>query len=116
MAAPAQTPRYDHNPISMKLLTEEQFHTYREHQYYPGQFCWTWGKGGERRICIRVPAPHPKYYALTHVRVKLHGCDEGMTQPYWEWNGDEVRPTLTPSLDVQGCWHGFVVNGQLVEA
>ncbi|HVT25959.1 MAG TPA: DUF6527 family protein [Rhizomicrobium sp.] len=34
----------------------------------------------------------------------------------WEWNGDLVRPTLTPSLQQHSkCrWHGFVTNGEFV--
>lgn len=42
--------------------------------------------------------------------------DAGVTA--WEWNGDEDRPTLHPSLSVgkdeQGneIWHGHLVDGQ----
>ena len=27
------------------------------------------------------------------------------------WDGNEDRPTFTPSIDVPGHWHGFIVNG-----
>lgn len=31
----------------------------------------------------------------------------------WQWNGDEVRPTLTPSiLKTSPCrWHGYLTDG-----
>lgn len=36
--------------------------------------------------------------------------------PSWEWNGDEEKPTLTPSIlsaiDRGGCgWHGYLTDG-----
>lgn len=35
---------------------------------------------------------------------------------YFEQDGDPIRPTLSPSLHVVGEWHGWVRNGELVEA
>jgi hypothetical protein len=29
----------------------------------------------------------------------------------WGWNGHLERPTLTPSIDCKGCWHGFITDG-----
>lgn len=34
----------------------------------------------------------------------------------WEWNGILDRPTLSPSLHWPNHWHGYLRNGQLVEA
>lgn len=38
-------------------------------------------------------------------------------EPFWEWDGDENKPTLTPSI---GCgpkddhnWHGYLTAGRL---
>jgi hypothetical protein len=31
----------------------------------------------------------------------------------WGWNGDEEKPTLTPSLHTPGIWHGYLRNGRL---
>lgn len=38
---------------------------------------------------------------------------EGYGDKHWSWNGDEVRPTLTPSiLKTSPCaWHGFLTDG-----
>ena len=34
----------------------------------------------------------------------------------WYWNGDHDKPTLTPSLNVVGIWHGWLKDGILSEA
>ena len=32
----------------------------------------------------------------------------------WGWDGNEDKPTLTPSINAPGQWHGFLTNGRLV--
>jgi hypothetical protein len=32
----------------------------------------------------------------------------------WEWDGNEDRPTLTPSVNSVGCWHGWIRAGRMV--
>lgn len=34
----------------------------------------------------------------------------------WQWNGDREKPTLEPSVNCVGCWHGRIRNGELVSA
>ncbi len=38
--------------------------------------------------------------------------------PYWIWDGNEDNPTLTPSIQVvlECRWHGFLRNGEWVNA
>lgn len=31
----------------------------------------------------------------------------------WGWNGDEEKPTLTPSIHAPNQWHGFLRAGRL---
>ena len=38
------------------------------------------------------------------------------TKPVWQWDGDRNFPTLTPSINVIGRWHGWLREGQLVTA
>ena len=33
--------------------------------------------------------------------------------PVMGWDGDDTEPTLHPSIDVPGHWHGFIVKGRL---
>lgn len=37
-----------------------------------------------------------------------------MEQPAWQWDGNEDKPTLTPSVNAEGIWHGWVRAGRLV--
>jgi len=32
----------------------------------------------------------------------------------WVWNGDKELPTLIPSINVVGQWHGFLRDGKLI--
>lgn len=32
----------------------------------------------------------------------------------WAWDGNEDKPTLTPSIHCTGIWHGYLTNGRLV--
>ena len=29
----------------------------------------------------------------------------------WDWNGSTEAPTLTPSINHPGCWHGWLTDG-----
>ena len=34
----------------------------------------------------------------------------------WKWNGDEQKPSLTPSLGQRCCgWHGYLTDGKFVQ-
>jgi hypothetical protein len=35
----------------------------------------------------------------------------GSQHPCWEWDGNLDSPTLTPSLDLPGVWHGWLQAG-----
>lgn len=32
----------------------------------------------------------------------------------WEFNGNEESPTLHPSINHVGCWHGWLTNGEFI--
>ncbi len=32
----------------------------------------------------------------------------------WQWDGNETAPTLTPSINCNGYWHGYVCAGRMV--
>jgi hypothetical protein len=32
----------------------------------------------------------------------------------WQWDGNEDAPTITPSINVIGQWHGWMRNGELI--
>lgn len=33
-------------------------------------------------------------------------------QQSWEWDGNDQAPTLTPSINHVGCWHGWLTGGE----
>ena len=42
------------------------------------------------------------------------GQNGGIAQ--WDWDGNRERPTFSPSVNCQGCWHGYIRNGRCVSA
>lgn len=36
------------------------------------------------------------------------------THPSWVWDGNHEAPTFTPSVNCQGCWHGYITAGRCV--
>lgn len=39
-----------------------------------------------------------------------HGFKPAIS-PSWEWNGNLLSPTLSPSVNIKGLWHGWLRNG-----
>ena len=56
-------------------------------------YVWLPGTTGPTAIPIRTQGPFPE-------RV-------------WQWDGNEEKPTLTPSILFNGSWHGWLRNGRL---
>jgi hypothetical protein len=44
--------------------------------------------------------------ALLAIRPVIDGSPQS-----WEWNGSIEAPTLTPSINHPGCWHGWLTDG-----
>lgn len=65
----------------------------------PGDFCF----GKDRRDMFMI-LPGDTVAA----RIRL--C--GPTHPFWTWDGNEDKPTLHPSLDLPGVWHGWLQAGE----
>jgi hypothetical protein len=43
--------------------------------------------------------------------VNLRGRGHDVEKRSWAWDGNIDKPTLSPSINCQGCWHGFVEAG-----
>ena len=50
---------------------------------------------------------------LVRIPISLAG---GQNPPTWKWDGNKEAPTLEPSIDVIGIWHGWLRSGKLVKA
>ena len=86
---------------SVAEIVEDGDYCFRDVEYAPGVV-------GRNFVC-QIPGGDI-------IAVPIHTASEKPKRPVsWQWNGSEDRPTLTPSLLVQGvnAWHGFVTDGQL---
>ena len=85
--------------------------------YGVGAFRWTEVAVGDevyRALAIVLPchsgAPHVLYPDHAEINWAAPGPRRG-------WDGDEDRPTFTPSILCQSSgWHGYLTRGQLAEA
>lgn len=84
-----------------------------------GDWCFFEGSDGATYIAFRYPHADAKHFLpeylesyrgeLGHVPITT-----GEKQArYWLWDGNREAPTLSPSIDIVGEWHGFIRNGKL---
>jgi hypothetical protein len=113
----SETPRLGHEPIEMRYFADKAaFHDVADPRR--GDFHWDIGEDGRRTLVIRMPSTpwgrseRPRDYQWTRWTID-HQNHCGAS---WSWDGNEVKPTLSPSLHAVGHWHGYVRNGMLVEA
>lgn len=103
----AETPRHGHAPIAMRRVADE--HAIAE----LGDFAWK-VVDGVRYVVFAEPCDQ-KAWGEPWIL-----CCLPVTSPKvanrWEWDGNEEKPTLTPSVHTFGHWHGWVREGMLVEA
>ena len=109
--------------------TCERYSSYkaiREAGYPPGAFCWTetyqQPELGYTHLYLGVPLPANADSFLFQMRL-LRVYREGTAKPKdvtsWEWDGDEDKPTLKPSIGVgkkpDGTYtfHGWLTAGIL---
>lgn len=64
---------------------------------------------GMRRLSFKCPCGCGM---LAGIRVRNDGQH---TAKGWEWNGDEDKPTVKPSIKINnGHWHGYLTDGKFV--
>lgn len=115
------TPRLGHPPIDMRRLPKDGF--WDRDDVRAGDFYWSTDADGRRRIWIMIPCQrrgqvangipvmHPRGVASEWTIDHKNECGA-----QWGFDGNEEKPTLSPSLHAIGVWHGWVRNGQLIEA
>jgi hypothetical protein len=84
-----------------------------------GDFCFFDGSDGVTYIAFRYPHQDSKSYPpeymetyrgeISHVPVTTGEKQE----KYWLWDGNREAPTISPSINIVGQWHGFIRNGYL---
>jgi hypothetical protein len=81
----------------------------------PGDFAWDFDSdllGGDHSkpthylyICL------PGETNLTAIEVQQGNNQHGPRT--WAWDGNEDKPTLSPSILFPGTWHGYLKSGRL---
>ncbi len=71
-----------------------------------GQFEVITEPRGQRRFWFVCPGP-----CKSIAPVALRPVVDGSAQS-WEWDGNLEAPTLTPSINHVGCWHGWLTGGE----
>lgn len=73
-----------------------------------GEFCFEVDDKGQRWFNCTLPGE-------THCRIPVRpvltpGINGGHS---WEWDGNEDKPTLHPSVHCVGSWHGWIKAGRM---
>lgn len=76
-------------------------------QASPGDFDYLTLQGSQRQLWVRCPGKCGTLQALV-LRPVVKPTPE---HPSWEFSGTENQPTLHPSYDHPGCWHGWLTDG-----
>jgi len=75
----------------------------------PGDFYFKTDERGQRMFCSCLPNGVALHIPLRPlIDPKINGGHS------WEWDGNQDKPTLTPSVNVVGIWHGWVRAGRMV--
>lgn len=99
------TPIHGHGPIKMRRVSED-------HNAEPGDFWWKVLEDGRRYLMVALPIPNSVRAIVTPFSIGF----KNISGAAWRWDGNLERPTLEPSLHAVGHWHGWVRNGELIEA
>jgi hypothetical protein len=73
--------------------------------------------GQEQRFGFKCPLRGHRCEGLviagkTSLKRDGQGLNGGIAQ--WDWNGDRDKPTFSPSINCNGCWHGYIEAGRCV--
>lgn len=74
-----------------------------------GDFWWR-DMDGEMYLVAIFPGEVPTLNGMTAVRVK---GEAKPGSPTWKWDGNQDQPTLTPSVNIVGHWHGWIQAGEM---
>lgn len=102
---------YSKRSCAMRRVSEAEF--FAEGQA-PGAFFWkdiTRAGVCCRGIFARYPDGSAVHLPVRPVPDTLKDVNGGHS---WGWDGNEDNPTLTPSVHITGCWHGWVRAGRMV--
>lgn len=81
----------------------------------PGDFAWDFDSD---LLCgDRAKSTHFLYLCLpgetSLSAIEVQHSNAPHSPRVWQWDGNEDRPTLSPSILSPGSWHGYLRNGRL---
>ena len=109
------TPKHGHKPIDMQRFDSERA------IIQSGGFVWKI-KDEKRVLLLAIPYKNKVKIGIELDPLNSYVLSEwtidhkNESNAQWGWDGNEDKPTLTPSLHAVGIWHGWVLKGQLVES
>lgn len=82
----------------------------------PGDFRWVENfRGNSLELWVLVPDRNAAA-GETCLGACIVRSAPGARAPIWTWDGNKDRPTLSPSIKIEGAngeaWHGFLRNGR----
>jgi hypothetical protein len=76
-------------------------------------------RNDDRDLWLAFPAQslygefgEPPYRDIVHLYIHKQGEADSRT-PSWLWDGNRELPTISPSINVIGRWHGFLEAGKI---
>lgn len=95
----------------LRAICFEDFETFREKRY-PGSICIRDADGfGEWVMWYCCPSGSGEISPLT-----VGAGFKPPSSPSWNWNSSKTEPTLSPSVNRVGRWHGWLRDGYWVTA
>ena len=73
--------------------------------------------GEEQRFWFKCPKyGHACGPLIISGRTNIKRDGQGLNggRPQWDWDGNKEKPTFRPSINCNGCWHGYIRDGRCV--
>ncbi len=101
-------------PIPLRVLESapEDMDAWEPGMMWPSELLDPDGAGYSVVICRQTDAAGNAWPIVWHTR---QTADEP-GDPRWQVTGDPPIITVHPSINVPGIWHGYIRDGELVEA
>lgn len=80
------------------------------HEGAPGSFFIDTLDNGQRVLWHKLPDGNAGAILLN----PIVDTERNKGRPAWNWDGNEEKPTLTPSVHLPGRWHGWFRKGRMV--
>lgn len=108
-----ETPKHNHSPIPMRHAADHFDDITALGDFYINE------EG--TRFFAAIPSSRPflqkekvqPYWTYISLPIGTKKPAEG---PSWQWDGNREKPTLSPSIHAYSHWHGWIRNGEMVEA